>query len=331
MTSSPQISIIVPVYKAEAYLQRCVDSILAQTFKDWELILVDDGSPDNSGTLCDTIAESNPGRWLIRVIHKTNGGVSSAREAGMQVATGVYSIHVDPDDWIEPEMLMTLYEKAISTDTDLVACDFLLDYGTRQVVCSQKPDDSAPYLKQLLMQEVHGSLCNKLIRTCLYHRYDIHFPLDIICWEDLFVCCILAMNNCKMEYVPKAFYHYDLHSNGNSMARKVSRKTVDGMKQFCEYFESKLAPDKQAWLFGAKASVLVSQYRSGFYSADDIRNTYPEINQEFLDAFQSDYRKVQQCSVAQILRGKGIQYAQQFELIINYYRKITDKITRIFE
>lgn len=329
MNNRPKISIVVPVYKAEAYLQRCVDSILAQTLKDWELILVDDGSPDNSGTLCDNIAASNPER-LIKVIHKTNGGVSSAREAGMQAAAGVYSIHVDPDDWIDSDMLMMLYNKAISTDADIVVCDFLLDYGARQVVSSQKPDNSIPYLRQLLMQETHGSLCNKLIKKELYRLYDIHFPLDILCWEDLFVCCILVMNDCKMEYVSKAFYHYDLHSNGNSMARKVSRKTVEGMRLFCKYFESRLPIEKQAWLFGAKASVLVSQYRSGLFSAEDIRNTYPEINNEFICQYKSEYSKVLYCSTAMVLEGFGLNTSRLFEKYNNYFQKILIRLKKLF-
>lgn len=102
--NNPVISIIIPVYKAEAYLLRCVNSIISQTFKDWELLLIDDGSPDNSGKICDEI--QNQYKSLnIQVFHKSNGGVASARETGIQHATGEYSIHVDPDDWIDPTTL----------------------------------------------------------------------------------------------------------------------------------------------------------------------------------------------------------------------------------
>ena len=94
--SSPKISIIIPVYMAESYLHRCVDSIITQTFTDWELLLVDDGSPDHSGELCEKYASAYKSR--IKAFHKPNGGVASAREFGMQQARGEYSIHVDPDD-----------------------------------------------------------------------------------------------------------------------------------------------------------------------------------------------------------------------------------------
>lgn len=104
----PKVSIIVPVYKAEGYLHRCVDSILAQTFTDWELLLIDDGSPDRSGEICDEYAQKDS---RVRVIHKENGGVSSARQRGQDEACGEYTIHVDPDDWVEPTMLEELYQK----------------------------------------------------------------------------------------------------------------------------------------------------------------------------------------------------------------------------
>ena len=105
----PKISIIVPVYKAETYLSRCLDSIINQTFKNFEVLLIDDGSPDCSGEICDKYAAMDT---RIRVLHKENGGVSSARQMGLDNAKGEYTIHADPDDWVEPNMLEELYKKA---------------------------------------------------------------------------------------------------------------------------------------------------------------------------------------------------------------------------
>ena len=123
--NKPKISVIVPVYKAEKYLHRCVDSIIAQTFTDWELLLVDDGSPDKSGEICDGYSRHD-GR--IMVYHKNNGGVSTARQTGIDKAIGDYTIHVDPDDWIEPTMLEELYHKATDNNADMVICDFVFEY-----------------------------------------------------------------------------------------------------------------------------------------------------------------------------------------------------------
>lgn len=107
----PEISVIVPVYKVEKYLDRCIESIVNQTYPDLELILVDDGSPDNCPALCDAWAERDE---RIRVIHKKNGGLSSARNAGMDVMCGKYVCFIDSDDWIELnflEVLRSLFEK----------------------------------------------------------------------------------------------------------------------------------------------------------------------------------------------------------------------------
>ena len=104
------VSVIVPVYNAERYLERCVNSIFAQTFTDYELILVDDGSTDGSGKMCDDYAQSNP---QVCVIHQANQGVSAARQKGLDAANGQYVIFADPDDWVEPTMLEELLEVAI--------------------------------------------------------------------------------------------------------------------------------------------------------------------------------------------------------------------------
>ena len=114
---TPVISIIVAVYKAESCLRRCVDSLLAQTFQDYEILLVDDGSPDRSGEICDEYARKDN---RVRVFHKENGGVASARQCGMNNARGEYVIHADPDDWVEPNMLEELYGKAKEENADIV-------------------------------------------------------------------------------------------------------------------------------------------------------------------------------------------------------------------
>ena len=117
----PEISIIVPVYKVEKYLERCVKSILAQTFTDFELILVDDGSPDNCPLMCDEWAKKDK---RIKVIHKANGGAGQSRNVGLENATGKYIGFVDADDWITRDMYEYLHELIIKEDADVAMCDF---------------------------------------------------------------------------------------------------------------------------------------------------------------------------------------------------------------
>lgn len=119
MENVPLISVIVPVYKVEPYLDKCVSSIVNQTYKNLEIILVDDGSPDNCGTMCDAWNQRDS---RIRVIHKENGGLSDARNAGMAIATGELMGFVDSDDYISPDMYQVLYEHMMEDDSDIAAC-----------------------------------------------------------------------------------------------------------------------------------------------------------------------------------------------------------------
>ena len=121
--AEPTISIIVPVYKTEAYLEKCVDSILAQTFRDFELLLIDDGSPDNCQALCEEAAARDP---RIRVIHQKNAGLSAARNTGVEAARGEWIGFVDSDDSIAPEMYETLLTYARRDGAQIAVCDYLL-------------------------------------------------------------------------------------------------------------------------------------------------------------------------------------------------------------
>lgn len=217
MDKQPSISIIVPVYKAEKYLHHCIDSLLAQTFTDFEILLIDDGSPDQSGVICDEYAKNN---LHIRVFHKENGGVASARQFGIDNAFGDYTIHVDPDDWVDPEMLSELYKKAKEENTDMVICDFYEEWENNTKYITQKPSslNHETVLKELF-QHLHGSCCNKLVRRACYSSYNIKFPNLNYC-EDLFVNIMLLTNPIKVSYVGNAFYHYDRSINPNSLTLK---------------------------------------------------------------------------------------------------------------
>lgn len=217
----PAISIICPVYKAEKYLCKCVDSILHQSFGDFELLLIDDGSPDNSGQICDQYARQD---CRVRVFHKQNGGVASARQLGLDNATGEYTIHVDPDDWVEPNMLEALYYKAKENDADVVICDFYINYRRyeRYKKSGQIRETASQYLKDIICK-YHGSLCNKLIRrSCFYHPKTLCFTPNQNLFEDLIMCTKVLTTPRKVVYLNKAFYHYmQVNPNSYTHAPKV--------------------------------------------------------------------------------------------------------------
>ena len=130
--SEIKVSIIVPVYKVlENYLRKCIESCINQTLRDIEIILVDDGSPDNCGKICEEYAENDK---RINVIHKKNGGLSSARNAGFLASSGKWIMFVDGDDWIDNNMCEVMYKEGVRKNVELVICNYLRDYGSRKVV-----------------------------------------------------------------------------------------------------------------------------------------------------------------------------------------------------
>ncbi|MCQ2326570.1 MAG: glycosyltransferase [Bacteroidales bacterium] len=233
MNITPRISIILPVYNAEKYIHRCIDSILNQTFKDFEILLIDDGSPDRSGEICDDYAKKDS---RVRAFHKENGGVASARQVGIDNAVGEYSIHVDADDWVEENMLEELYKAAKDSDADMVYCDYYEEIEGKQTLKQMNPIDHSIITAGDIMFRIGASLWRKLIRTECYKKYDIRFIEGFNHGEDLLVALQLCSHKeIITKYLPKAFYHYvrDVNTDSITSARKTyTREDFDYDSRF---------------------------------------------------------------------------------------------------
>lgn len=210
------VSVVVPIYKAEATLLRCLDSLKAQTFTDFEVLMIDDGSPDKCGGMIDEYAEKDS---RFKAIHQPNRGVSAARQCGIDHAQGEYTIHTDPDDWVEPTMLEELYAKAKEEDADMVICDFYENRLNTQTYIKQTPSLVNEELLVQLFSIVMGSTCNKLIRHSCYRKYKVHFPTEFNYCEDLYVVTSFVKQNISVSYLNKAFYHYVKDNNPMSQSR----------------------------------------------------------------------------------------------------------------
>lgn len=211
------ISVIVAVYQAEAYLCRCLDSILNQSFADFEVLLIDDGSTDKSGEICDEYAQKDS---RVRVFHKQNEGRCLTRKKGIEESKGEYTIHCDPDDWMEPDMLEVLYQKAKETGADIVLSDvWSEDEKGRNYLC-QKPSalNTRTVIKELY-QPVMPSLWNKLIRKDCYAKYNVQFDGNVEYAEDAFILLQILQHPIRLAYVPKALYHYDRYTNPNNITK----------------------------------------------------------------------------------------------------------------
>jgi len=208
-TDKLKLSIIVPVYNVEKYLEKCLDSILGQTFRDFELIIVNDGSPDDSDRIIESYKKADN---RIRVINKENGGLSSARNAGIEEAKGKYLAFIDSDDWIEKEMFQCMLKKGEAAKADIVFCDVRGEYedGTVKTIYQQ-----ATYFPELivvaenprLFLEVECFSCNKLIARKLFIDHAIRFPEGLL-YEDVATFPRLFFKAKRLVRVPKQLYHY---------------------------------------------------------------------------------------------------------------------------
>ena len=223
------ISVIVPVYRTEAYLDRCIESIVDQTYTNLEIILVDDGSPDRCPQMCDEWARRDT---RIRVIHKKNGGLSDARNAGMAAATGEYIGFVDSDDWIKPDMFRLLYEKMEQMQSDIAACgvEMVWEDGTppRRLTKAGSCVLEAEEAMRAVIEEswIKAPVWYKLYRTELVR--SIPFPVGK-CHEDVFWTYQAVGRAKRVAVFDTTCYHY-LQRAGSIMDEGFSLKRLDALE-----------------------------------------------------------------------------------------------------
>ena len=226
MKNAPKVSIIVPVYNVEPYLPRCLDSILNQTFAEFECILVDDCSPDNCPAICDEYARQD-GR--VQVIHKKqNEGLPMARKTGTGRARGEYIIHIDSDDWIESTMMEEMYQKITNDNLDMICCDYYEEFSN--TIIKNRPSenvDATSKIKQLLAYKISHSLINRMVKKSIYEK--VSFPVASYL-EDFFVAVQLIYYSDRIDYIDKPFYHY--RYNATSLSHNVNYT-----KRAIEYYD----------------------------------------------------------------------------------------------
>lgn len=230
MCDHPLLSVIVPVYNTEKYVSRCLDSILAQDFTDYELILVDDGSTDGSGAICDRYAAAHS---HIRCLHQPNGGHTCARQNGFRASRGEYIAFVDSDDRIAPDMYRRMCGAARQTGADIIHCDYTAVMPHQTKVCGT-PFSPGLYDKTQLIDKVYPNmiyfgtyfvfgiapnLWNKLFRRKLLENYLLRLPHNIIVGEDGPITYACMLEASSVYFCGEAFYYY--HSNTDSVSHHI--------------------------------------------------------------------------------------------------------------
>lgn len=213
------ISIIVPVYNTEKYLDQCIQSVLAQTYTNWELLLIDDGSTDSSGAICDKYAAVDK---RIRVFHKENGGVSSARNLGLDNAKGEWITFVDSDDWVEPAMYFEMLEGACLQNSDIVYCDIRMVFTNCTTIhhVAAYDIDKKRFINNFIASK-WTSLCNILVKRTLFEKHGIRHPVKIAFCEDFDVSLRLMIVAQKISHIAKPLYNYN-QTNQSSALHNIS-------------------------------------------------------------------------------------------------------------
>ena len=241
----PKVSILVPIFNVSSFIERCAVSLFEQTFEDIEYIFVNDCTPDNSIEVLNNVIQRYPNRQAqIRIInHENNKGLAGARNTGIANANGDFILHIDSDDYVEPNMVELLYSKAIAENSDIVVCDFIMEWDNTNRVVEQIWDKNPKiFINKILSVQAVPSVWNKLFKKKLYIENNISTIEGINLGEDLITTPKLLYYSKNVSKVEIPLYHY-LQTNSNSYTKNYTEKNInnveDVLKELTSFFKNK--------------------------------------------------------------------------------------------
>ncbi len=241
---SPLVSVLVPIYGVEKYIERCARSIFEQTYNNLEIIFVNDCTPDLSIDVLRRVLKEYPSRISqTRIIdHNVNKGLAAARKTALMASTGYYIQNYDSDDYVEKDMIRRMVYLAQRSDADITICDYKEIYGVKHnhYINVNPPLNGIKCLELILSGKMHSSICNKLIKRTLYFNNSV-FPIDgLNMLEDVSVMFRLMYYAKEMAYIPEAFYNYDrcnINSYTFSLSEKSRSNILDVIFQIDSFFK----------------------------------------------------------------------------------------------
>lgn len=284
------VSIIIPVYKVEKYLEQCINSIIAQTYKKIEIILVDDGSPDHSGKICDEYARKDE---RIKVIHKKNGGLSDARNKGINQATGKYIAFIDSDDYVEPNYLEKLYDAITKFDTKIAQCNIQkISENNNKLEAigdeTEKIKDGKTMIEELYDNKWENTVVwNKLYLRQLFE--DIRYPIGKI-HEDEFTTYKILYEIEKIVIIPEYLYCYRQREE-SIMGKKYNLNKLDmleALEKRLDFFEEK--DEKQ--LYYLTLQCYLQKIKENYFSVKQWIEESELIQKILKKKYKENYRKI---------------------------------------
>lgn len=313
----PKVSVIIPVYGVEKYIEKCARSLFEQTLEDIEFIFVDDCTPDKSVEILNNVISSYPNRSAqVKIVkHETNKGLPFARKTGLSYATGDYIIHCDSDDWVEPQMYEALYNKAIDENADIVWCDYYRASETSNIATPQRTlENKEDHIKEILRNKVLASTCNSLVKRDLYN-HNIEFSKYNMLEDFVLMTQLYYLSN-KIAYINKPLYYYRI--NLTSICKSFSetkvlsnfQNAIDNTQFVHTFLKSKGFKNLEEYSIRGKImikNILLPLLGQTKYQKLWL-NTYPEVN-------------------CQILIGKEFEAKVYIEmLILIFYRIIPNAV-----
>lgn len=307
----PKFTIVVPVFKVEQYIDRCIESLINQTLKDIEIILVDDGSPDNCGSICDSYAERDK---RITVIHKANAGVSAARNDGLKAATGEWVIFCDSDDWMELDACEILYETGINGNADIVIGDIYIVNENSKVYTKYYKENfvitDRTVLDQLVMTDIYMTYCpfpgnstigfggpwNKAVRLDFLKKHQISFDTTVKgVFDDILYTAHILANATSVSYISTPVYNYVLLSSSITHIYKANILEINQLifNSWERFFAA----------YGGKEKYLRP------YSAVIIRRFCESLNQYFFNEKNPDDKKTRLRKIKEVIKSEPYKSA----------------------
>lgn len=277
---NPLVSIVIPVYNTGKFIERCLRSVCEQTLADFEIVIVDDCSPDNAMEIADKVLQGYPNRLACTQIIRLekNVGSASARKAAFSKTNGKFITCLDSDDYLELNALYEMLEKAQKTGADLVICDFFSEYLKKNILLSQKVNNDV--ISDLFLNKLHGSYCNKLYKKEILNEIDILDSVNMC--EDFLAMTQIMFYAKKIVYLNKAFTHY-VQYNSNSYTKNISQKSIEDILTVVEFLEEFLHKKniyekyEQEWL-----------YRKKFFKFMILNSASKSDRQKYFKLYEND-------------------------------------------
>ncbi len=331
----PKFSVIVPVYNVEKYLKECIDSVLNQTYDNFELILVDDGSTDGCGKICDEYAKKDS---RVKTVHKKNGGLVSARKTGVKACSGDYTLCLDGDDFLSLSCLEEISNIIEKFNPEIISFEFVKDKGLREEKINLR-FKSGFYDKEKMQEEIYpflieskngeyfsNCICGKVFKRELYSKFQLLVDDEIKIGEDCACTKPILFNGKSLFVSDKAFYFY--RENENSMTKDRKPFNLLCPKIVAKHFESNMDisyKDIQDQIYRNCVHFLFNSCCTQFYK----KQSYKDIKKEIKNILEDEYYKkaIQNCKYGKCFSGKLALFCLKHEFI--FPMKIYSKIKRL--